>query len=336
MHRFKVLSALAIVWIGATAAQASDFAGPYIGAKAGANVSSATSLNSKTAATAGVEAGYNWDLEDNLLFGLSGYYDYNGKKTHAGSGAAPASVNYGSQVYGLNLKLGVPYGKWLPYAKLGYARVDGLGDNYVSVVNNNALGYGAGIEYKVMPDIGIAAEWDGNNAKHTGTTLHNNNFTLGLNYYFGASEPEPVPVAAETQPQPAPEPQYKTIFSDKPVTLSGANFATGSAKLRPAAFSQLDEVVQFATQYPDADLAITGFTDNRGSAKMNQGLSERRAESVKAYLVGKGVAASRIAAKGEGEANPVADNATAAGRTQNRRVEIRSMIREEHKVQVNP
>lgn len=338
MHRLKVLSGMAMILWGTAAAQASDFAGPYLGARAGANVSSATSLNSKTAATGGIEGGYDWDVRGNLLLGLSGYYDDNGKATHTGSGAAPASVNYGSQVYGINLKLGIPADRWLPYAKIGYARVDGMGDNYTSVVNDNALGYGAGLEYKLMPDIGVAAEWDGNMAKHLGTTLDNNNFTLGINYYFGGSEPapQPVPVAAQTPSQPLPEPQYKTVLSHKPVMLGGANFATGSARLKPTAHPQLDEVVQFAKQYPDTHLLITGYTDNRGSSMMNHALSERRAESVKAYLVDRGVAAERITAQGMGEEHPVADNATAAGRAQNRRVEIRSVVREEHRVRVNP
>ncbi|HLD63859.1 MAG TPA: OmpA family protein [Candidatus Peribacteraceae bacterium] len=63
-------------------------------------------------------------------------------------------------------------------------------------------------------------------------------------------------------------------------------------------------------------------------------ISERRAESVKAYLVKKGISADRITAKGEGAANPVGDNATKEGRAKNRRVEIRSMVKEEMKVRI--
>jgi OOP family OmpA-OmpF porin len=115
--------------------------------------------------------------------------------------------------------------------------------------------------------------------------------------------------------------------SQKLITIEGANFDTNSAKLKPEASKQLDEVVDFAAKHKDANLDITGYTDNRGSDKLNQDLSARRAESVKAYLVKKGVAADRLTIKGEGAGNPVGDNGTKEGRAQNRRVEIRAMVR---------
>jgi len=81
-------------------------------------------------------------------------------------------------------------------------------------------------------------------------------------------------------------------------------------------------------------LTVTGYTDSTGSDKYNQKLSEKRADSVKAHLVKKGVAADRIVTKGMGKANPVGDNKTKAGRAQNRRVEINAVVREEKKVLV--
>jgi OOP family OmpA-OmpF porin len=337
MNKNTIAPALIAALMGVGTAQASEFDGPYIGAKAGVNVTDMSSVSSKTVFSGGGEAGYNWDV-NNFLLGLSGFYDYNSKKTHTGTGVAPATVNYGSQVYGADLKLGIPNDKWMPYAKVGYARVTGNGDPYAAVIKDNAVHYGAGVEYKAMPNLGVALEWTGNSGKKNATKLNNNNFTLGLNYYFGnAPKPAPAPVAmVKEEPKPAPKPVYKTIFSDKPVTIEGANFDSGSAVLKPSAFPQLDKVVDFAARYPNAGLSITGYTDSRGAATLNQALSEQRAESVKAYLVGKGVAADRISTMGEGEANPVADNATAAGRAKNRRVEIRSVIREEQKVRVNP
>lgn len=77
-----------------------------------------------------------------------------------------------------------------------------------------------------------------------------------------------------------------------------------------------------AAKYKEANLAVVGYTDNCGNEADNQTQSRERAESVKAYLTGKGVAASRITTDGKGSANPVGDNETAAGRAQNRRVEI--------------
>ena len=76
------------------------------------------------------------------------------------------------------------------------------------------------------------------------------------------------------------------------------------------------------------------YTDDRGNAAKNVKLSAARAAAVKAYLVGKGVAADRVTTKGAGSANPIGDNKTDAGRAQNRRVEIKSVITEVKKVQV--
>lgn len=150
--------------------------------------------------------------------------------------------------------------------------------------------------------------------------------------------PAPAPVAvAVTAPvavaAPVPE-SWKILLEEKPVTIEGVNFVAGSAKLKSKIVKTLDEVVGFVGQHPDAKLELIGYADSSGSAKLNQKLSSARAESVKKYLVKKGVAASRITAKGEGSANPIADNKTKEGRAMNRRVEIHSVIKEEKKVRV--
>lgn len=112
---------------------------------------------------------------------------------------------------------------------------------------------------------------------------------------------------------------------------SGILFTTGSATLANAAKTSLTEFANVLKTYNDADVAIQGYTDNAGwknstaeqSYQKNQQLSLQRAQSVQNYLLGQAVAASQIrSVEGLGEANPVADNSTAAGKAQNRRVEI--------------
>lgn len=106
------------------------------------------------------------------------------------------------------------------------------------------------------------------------------------------------------------------------MTLGDVLFATGKAELKAGSQDRLAKLVAFLGKYPDRTAIIEGHTDSVGSDETNQALSQRRADAVSAYLLSQGVEATRVTAVGKGEALPVADNATAAGRQQNRRVEI--------------
>jgi len=106
------------------------------------------------------------------------------------------------------------------------------------------------------------------------------------------------------------------------LTLGDVLFTSGQADLKAGASSHLDELVAFLDKYPDRTVAIEGYTDSVGSEDYNQGLSQRRADSVKSYLTGQGIDATRLSASGKGESDPVAGNDSAAGRQQNRRVEV--------------
>ncbi|MBN8617033.1 MAG: DUF4398 and OmpA-like domain-containing protein [Deltaproteobacteria bacterium] len=106
------------------------------------------------------------------------------------------------------------------------------------------------------------------------------------------------------------------------ITLTGdVLFETDRAELRPEARSRLLAVAD-AVRATGVTATIVGYTDSRGSDEYNRQLSQRRAESVRTFLVGEGVPADRIRAEGQGEMNPIANNATAEGRAENRRVEI--------------
>ena len=106
------------------------------------------------------------------------------------------------------------------------------------------------------------------------------------------------------------------------IILEGVNFETNKTILLPSALNILDQVASSLAMYPTAEVAIHGHTDNVGGAKYNMKLSLGRAEAVKAYLVKKGIAASRITTKGFGFTKPVADNSTPQGRAKNRRIEF--------------
>ena len=107
-----------------------------------------------------------------------------------------------------------------------------------------------------------------------------------------------------------------------PLVLEGVNFDNNEAVLRLDAYPILDEAVKGLKVWGDVTVEVAGHTDSVGSDDHNMDLSQRRAEAVRAYLIGKGIAADRLVAKGYGETQPVADNATAEGRFKNRRVEL--------------
>jgi outer membrane protein OmpA-like peptidoglycan-associated protein len=106
------------------------------------------------------------------------------------------------------------------------------------------------------------------------------------------------------------------------LTLGDVLFATGTAKLNASASVSLGKLATFLNQHPERNTLIEGYTDNVGTEEYNQGLSERRADAVKTYLVENGVSARRLTTAGKGESSPVGDNNSATGRQQNRRVEV--------------
>ncbi len=112
---------------------------------------------------------------------------------------------------------------------------------------------------------------------------------------------------------------------------SGILFVTNSSELQPAAKSNIESLSKILNKYPDTNILIEGDTDNEGTEEYNQQLSERRAQSVADYQKGQGVAGSRISTVGLGELNPVSSNETAAGRQQNRRVEVAIFANEKMK-----
>lgn len=106
------------------------------------------------------------------------------------------------------------------------------------------------------------------------------------------------------------------------MTLGDVLFDVGKATLKPGAQRSLDRLAEFLQKYPERKVRIEGFTDDTGSAEANQELSRQRADAVRAELVRRGIPGDRVETVGYGPAFPIASNSTAAGRQQNRRVEV--------------
>jgi OOP family OmpA-OmpF porin len=124
-----------------------------------------------------------------------------------------------------------------------------------------------------------------------------------------------VPVAQAEAPVVAPT-------ATKVVLNADTFFDFDKSTIKPEGRQVLDQVAAQVNTINLETLIATGHTDSIGTEQYNMGLSQRRANSVKNYLVGKGIPADRIYVEGKGESNPIASNATREGRAQNRRVEI--------------
>lgn len=208
--------------------------------------------------------------------------------------------------------------------------------------NRNGTG-----SFSLRPE--IKARWD-----DVGREGHFTDYiaTLGFQFAFGGTPPAPAPqptVQAPPAPEPAPPPaQPAPVDSDDDgvldpadrcpgtpsgvavdssgcpqqgeMTLVGVGFETNFATLTPDSQAVLDPVAANLKKYPDLQIELQGHTDSAGADRYNLGLSQRRADAVRAYLLSQGVSASQVVARGYGESQPVANNDSPEGRAQNRRV----------------
>jgi OOP family OmpA-OmpF porin len=134
-------------------------------------------------------------------------------------------------------------------------------------------------------------------------------------HYLCLEAPPPPP----PPPPPLPAPP---AAGTKIAHLPGAHFAFDKATLTAEGREKVSEAAALLKQHPTLRVSVNGYTDSIGSDAYNLRLSERRAQTVADALVADGIAASRLDVRGFGKANPVADNATEAGRAENRRVEV--------------
>ncbi len=137
------------------------------------------------------------------------------------------------------------------------------------------------------------------------------------------AEPAPPPAAAEPAAAPlAAAPLAAAAPAPQTLTLEGVNFDFDKSFIRQEDVTNLDQDAATLKEWGDVKVEVAGHTDSIGTDNYNMGLSLRRANAVRDYLISKGIAAENLTAKGYGESQPVADNQTAAGRFKNRRVEL--------------
>jgi len=138
-------------------------------------------------------------------------------------------------------------------------------------------------------------------------------------YLVCQNDPEPAPPVPEPAPEPAPAPAP----APAKIILNSVQFDFDKAEITDESSPVLDAAVAALQGCGDKKIMITGYTCDMGPEEYNQTLSEARAEAVKAYLVDKGICATRLMASGGGESNPVADNENIDGRRMNRRAELK-------------
>ena len=131
-----------------------------------------------------------------------------------------------------------------------------------------------------------------------------------------------IPVSTEQKEIPTPPIIESEILVEEVFTLSNILFETNSENLLPIAHTSLNKLVSFLKKNTHLNVLITGHTDNVGNEKSNLELSKKRAQSVANFLILKGVIPTRITTIGKGESQPISENNTPFGKSQNRRVEF--------------
>ncbi len=145
-----------------------------------------------------------------------------------------------------------------------------------------------------------------------------------IGYLVCKEEPQPEPIVVPEPPPPPPEPEpvvEKPKVIEK-IVINAIRFDFDKAVIKSEFYPLLDEGIEALKKHPDRAVEIEGHTCSTGPAEYNMKLSIRRAQSVKDYLVNKGISAERLSIKGYGLTKPAADNKTIEGRRMNRRVEF--------------
>jgi OOP family OmpA-OmpF porin len=221
----------------------------------------------------------------------------------------------------------------------------------LSEEDNLSTNLGLGLQGKIAEHWSASAQvlWrrDYDNSSLDKSGFNDYIYSIGLSFDFGGKAAAPAPAAAEAPPPAAPPPNPDLDGDGVPnerdkcpntrpgavvdldgceveavIELEGVYFDFDKATIKPEGMAVLDQAAALLQKHERVVVEVAGHTDSVGSDAYNQGLSERRANAVKDYLTSKGVTATRLTARGYGEAQPVASNDTDEGRAENRRVEL--------------
>lgn len=191
-----------------------------------------------------------------------------------------------------------------------------LGD-FFSYTNSSPLEASLGIRYNI-PNSGFAVDLGGAMGLVDGVGAPRYRAFAGLRWT--APESKSCPECPQLAPPPPPDPR---ISGNKIVIWGKIYYDTDKAIIKPISYPVLDDVVDVMQKNPQLTLVeVQGHTDARAGDAYNIKLSQDRAESARNYLIGKGIDASRLTARGYGESRPIADNKTKEGMSQNRRTEF--------------
>ena len=271
-----------------------------------------------------------------------GYFDlgdFNYRTRTAQGGTSGADLSY--KGLSLDLVTQLPFtDRFSVYSRLGaqYAKATttfngslNTGRSYSDKKFNPKVGLG--LEYKLSEALAVRAEVERNRMDDAVRSKANVDlYSLALVYKLGrpvaapvvyTPPPAPEPVAEAPAPAPMPAPAPAPVPTSEKVSFAAeALFDFDKSVVKPAGKAALDDLLMKLQGMNTEVMVTVGHTDSVGSDAYNQKLSQRRAEAVKAYIVSKGVDASRVYTEGKGETQPVADNKTAEGRAKNRRVTV--------------
>ena len=242
----------------------------------------------------------------------------------------------------------------IPYIALGLNEIKFEPENS-DEESETGIMFGLGLKTYFTERLSLRLEL--NNTRYEESHEHDSQFWIGLSYLFGGSGPAPAVEEEAEEPAPAPAPAAPVapaapkdsdgdgVYDDAdqcPNTPAGRKvdtrgceqvlqekvsiklnvlFDTNKADIKPESAAEIKRVADFMTEYPTTKVVIEGHTDSVGSNELNKSLSERRAKAIADSLVrDHGIEAGRVSSVGYGEERPLADNASAEGRAQNRRV----------------